>query len=303
MDRTEIDEGLVRSLLEDQHPDLAGLDLRRAAIGWDNELWRLGDDLAVRLPYATERAGELLRKEYRWLPELAPRLPLPVPTPTRIGEPSVRFAEPWTVVRWVPGEPADRTPVGRGPEAADTLAGFLRALHRPAPADAPLSPDRGIPLKAVTDGFDRGVEAVSADWADRIDVAGMRKVWDQAVAAPEWDGPPLWIHADLHPANVVVADGTLAGVVDFGELCAGDPATDLGAAWLLLPEGAAAGFLDTYAVADEASVRRARGWALRACLGLLSVGRAGELGLPGGKPSWGPAGQAAVERVLAFDPV
>jgi aminoglycoside phosphotransferase (APT) family kinase protein len=106
--------------------------LALGARGWDNQLWRLGSDLAVRLPWATQSADALLRKEHAWLPVLAPRLPLPVPVPQRLGEPSARFPRPWIVTTWVPGEPADRAT--RGAEAAGALAAFLTALHQPAPA-------------------------------------------------------------------------------------------------------------------------------------------------------------------------
>jgi aminoglycoside phosphotransferase (APT) family kinase protein len=293
MDDFEIDESLVRSLLQEQHPDLAGLGIRQVAGGWDNQMWRLVDELAVRMP-RTERAPDLLRKEHRWLPVAASRLPLPVPTPVRIGEPSARFPKPWTVVTWISGEPADRAPVSRGDHAADTLAGFLRALHVEAPAEAPAG-DRGVPFKPG-DEFDKMLEeAVASDGV----AAGIRNVWDEAVAAPEWAGPPVWLHGDLHPANVVVSDGTLSGVIDFGDLGTGDPAADLAAAWLLLPAGAASRFFDAYADADEAAIRRARGWAAVKCLVLILIGRAGDRGLPGGKPTWGPAGWAALDRVLA----
>src|SRR5438034_5985255 len=136
-----MDDELVRGLLKEQHPDLAELPLRRVAGGWDNAMWRLGDELALRLP-RTDRAPQLLRKEYRWLPDLAPRLPLPVPTPQRIGEPTDRFPHTWLVTTWVDGEPADRTPIS-SEQAAETLAAFLRALHVEAPEDAPVSADRG----------------------------------------------------------------------------------------------------------------------------------------------------------------
>ncbi|TQE39572.1 phosphotransferase, partial [Streptomyces ipomoeae] len=139
----EITAELVRDLLRDQHPDLADHPLRLGARGWDNQLWRLGDDLAVRLPWATQSADALLRKEHTWLPALAPRLPLPVPVPQRLGEPSERFPRPWIVTTWVPGSPADRAPATRAAEAADTLAAFLTALHRPAPEGAPAGRDRG----------------------------------------------------------------------------------------------------------------------------------------------------------------
>ncbi|MEU6252431.1 aminoglycoside phosphotransferase family protein [Streptomyces sp. NPDC047043] len=293
MNDTEIDEALVRSLLHEQHPDLAGLGLRRVASGWDNQLWRLGQELAVRLP-RTERAPTLLRKEHRWLPVLAPRLPLPVPTPVRVGEPSPRFPGPWNIARWVPGEPADRTPISDGRRAADTLAGFLRALHIPAPPEAPAGGDRGVPLRTLADGFARTLQSVAA----RVAVADIQRIWDEAVAAPDWQGPPLWLHGDLHPANVVVGDGTLSGVIDFGDLCAGDPATDLAAAWVLLPAGAAAGFFEAYGCTDEATLRRARGWAVLRGLSLAGIGQAWERGLPGGQRTWGPAGRAALERVL-----
>ncbi|MEU7385142.1 aminoglycoside phosphotransferase family protein [Streptomyces tanashiensis] len=292
-DAVDHDEAFVRALLHEQHPDLAVLPLRRVPGGWDNQMWRLGDELAVRMP-RTERAPGLLRKEHRWLPALAPLLPLPVPVPVRTGEPSARFPGTWTVARWVPGEPGDATPVTRGGHAAVALAGFLRALHREAPGEAPANPDRGVPLEGFVAGFEEGFPLL----ADHADPADVRRVWEDALAAPGPQGPPVWLHGDLHPANVVVADGTLSGVLDFGELCAGDPATDLSAAWLLLPEGAAEPFLDAYGKGDEATVRRARGWALLRAAGLIAIGRAGERGLPGGKPTWGPAGRAALTRVL-----
>lgn len=292
MERLAIDEPLVRSLLRDQHPGLSELSLRRVPGGWDNELWRLGDALAVRLP-RTQRAPALLRKEYRWLPVLATRLPLPVPVPVRTGAPSARFPHPWNVATWVPGEPGDHAEIGRAHESADALADFLRALHRLAPVDAPAGANRGVPLATLTHEFEERIRTVaSSSFADAV-----RAVWDEAVAAPEWRGAPVWIHGDLHPANVVVSEGMLSGVIDFGELCAGDPATDLAAAWLLLPGDAGRRFLDAYADADEAMVRRARGWAALRAVSLIGIGQAWERGLPGGQPTWGRVGRAALDRV------
>jgi aminoglycoside phosphotransferase (APT) family kinase protein len=294
MDDAGIDEALVRALLHEQHPDLAGLGLREVAGGWDNRMWRLGEELAVRLP-RTPRAPSLLRTEQQWLPLLAPGLPLPVPVPVRAGEPSARFPQPWTVARWVDGEPADHTPIS-SPKAAGTLAGFLRALHRTAPGEAPANPDRGVPLDVLGHGFDDWFPVVASSNI----AAAVRRTWEQAVAAPEWQDAPVWIHGDLHPANAVVTGGTLSGVIDFGEMCAGDPATDLAAAWLLLPAGTAARFFDAYASADDATIQRARGWAVLRALGLIGIGQNWEQGLPGGKQTWGPAGRAALERILAF---
>ncbi|MFE0458912.1 aminoglycoside phosphotransferase family protein [Kitasatospora sp. NPDC058965] len=288
------EQDLVRALLRDQHHDLADLELRDVNGGWDNQMWRLGEDLAVRLP-RTERAPALLERERTWLPALAGRLPLPTPVPLRVGRPSSLFDRTWTVARWVEGDPADHTPITWN-QAADTLAEFLRALHHPAPADAPANPLRGVPLADMPLNEDQFGLVAGHPGAD-----GARELWERAVAAPAWQGPPTWLHGDLHPANVVVRDGTLAGVVDFGELCAGDPATDLSAAWILLPAGTAGRFFDAYGDTDEATRLRARGWAVLRALGLIGIGRAGRLGLPGGKPTWEPAGYAALERVLAAD--
>ena len=123
-------------------------------------------------------------------------------------------------------------------------------------------------------------------------------MWERAVAAPAWQGEPLWLHGDLHPANVVVRGGMVAGVIDFGDMCSGDPATDLSAAWILLPAGAASRFFHAYEQADEAAITRARGWAVLRALNLIAIGQNGRLGLPGGKPTWEPAGYATLERVL-----
>lgn len=290
----EISEKLVRDLLREQHPDLAELPIHEVAGGWGNQMWRLGDELAVRMQRMDTRPDFQL-KERRWLPLLASRLPLPIPTPVRGGAPSERFPKIWTVMTWVEGTPLDHGSITRGDHAADTLAAFLGALHVEAPAEAPDAPDRGGHPRECTGGFEDFLRAVDlGGFAED----GIRAVWDDAVAAPGWQGPRVWVHGDLHPANVVVADGTLAGVVDFGDVFAGDPAWDLAAAWVLLPAGGAARFFDSYARADEAAIRRARGLAAMKSLFLLLMGQNGDRGLPGGKPHWGLHGRSALDRVL-----
>lgn len=291
MDELKFEQDLVRALLRDQHPDLAGLELRDVDGGWDNQQWRLGENLAVRMP-RTDGAPALLEKEQTWLPVLAERLPLPTPIPVRVGKPSSLFEHTWTIVRWVEGEPADREPITRI-EAAEVLAEFLGALHHPAPGGVPRHPSHRIPLAALK----LDIDSWSAVIPDHADAA--REVWEKAVAAPAWQGAPLWLHGDLHPANVVTRDGMLAGVIDFGAMCAGDPAGDLWAAWILLPAGAANQFFDAYGRADDATIARARGRAVLRALALIEIGRNGRLGLPGGKPTWEPAGYAALERILA----
>ncbi|MFV2020986.1 aminoglycoside phosphotransferase family protein [Micromonospora sp. LOL_023] len=297
----EVTAELVRGLLRDQCPDLADRSVRLAARGWDNQMWRLGDDLAVRLPWATRSADALLLKEYAWLPALAPHLPLPVPVPQRLGEPSARFPRPWLVTTWLPGAPADRAPVTRARAAAESLATFLTALHRPAPNSAPTGSGsgRGGPLADHTDQFTHGLaEVTERGLID--DPAAVHAVWRDAVTAPGWSGPALWLHADLHPANVLTADGTICGVIDFGDLCVGDPAYDLAAGWILFPDDTIDDFYAAYQPSlDAATMRRARGWAMARALSGILIGDAGAHSRPGGKPTWGPPAHAALRRLIA----
>ncbi|TYK50593.1 aminoglycoside phosphotransferase family protein [Actinomadura decatromicini] len=293
----EITTELVRDLLRDQHPDLADHPVTLGARGWDNQLWRLGDDLAVRLPWATASADELVRKEHAWLPTLAPRLPLPVPVPQRLGEPSARFPRPWIVTTWVPGEPADRAPAIHAQEAATTLATFLTALHQSAPEHAPTGRNRGGHLSDHSEGFAN--QLASATELGLIpDPDAVRAIWEDAAAAPPYTGPPLWLHGDLHPANVLTTNGTISGVIDFGDLFAGDPAYDLAAAWILLPDDAIDHFHAAYhSTPDPATLRRARGWAMARALTGILIGHAGTQGHPGGKPTWAPPAHASLIRL------
>jgi aminoglycoside phosphotransferase (APT) family kinase protein len=292
-----IDETLVRGLLAEQHPDLAGLPLQRFDAGWDNDLWRLGDELAVRLPRRAMGAF-LTVHEHRWLPVLGPRLPLPVPVPLRFGVPSDGFPWPWSVVPWIEGRAGDAAPIVDGPAGAAALALFLRALHVPAPPEAPVHPfGRGLPLDGQQARFD---ELLATPAGDVVDRAAVRAVWDAGVAAGPFDAEPLWLHADLHAANTLTRDGTLAGVLDFGDLCQGDPAIDLASAWMLLPDLAAIEtFLHEYGHVDADTHARAKAWAVRNGLMILDIGIAGRRGLPGGKPTWERPGLRAIEHALS----
>ncbi|GGK84812.1 aminoglycoside phosphotransferase family protein [Mangrovihabitans endophyticus] len=292
---------LVRDLLRDQHPDLADRPVTLGARGWANQMWRLGDDLAVRLPWAADdgAADASLRHENAWLPVLAPRLPLRVPVPQRLGEPSPRFPRPWIVTTWVPGVPADLAPATRGSSSADALAAFLTALNRPAPNGAPRGQGRGGALTEVADGVENGLAtATQRGWIP--DPGGIRTIWQDALAAPGWAGPPLWLHGDLHPANVLTEDGGLCGIVDFGDLCAGDPACDMAACWTLLDDQGIRRFRTAYRPAEDAATwRRARGWAVWRAMGSLFIADAGRRGSPGGKPTWGPPALASLRRLVA----
>ena len=176
---------MVRGLLTDQHPDLAHLPLQRIDAGWDNELWRLGEALIVRMPRRLA-AVALTLNEQRWLPVIAEELPLPVPTLVRVGRPGGRFPWPWSVVPFLPGEPGDRSPLSVSGDASRRLAAFLRALHVPAPADAPFNAFRGsASLLSRAETFERLVAALGGE----VDPGGLCAVWDAGVTAQGPDGP------------------------------------------------------------------------------------------------------------------
>ena len=287
-----IDEDLVHGLLRAQRPDLAELPLRYYGRGWGNEMWRLGEELALRIP-RTENAPELLRREYSRLPELASRLPLPVPTPLFLGEPSALFPQPWSVVTWVAGEPADRAEI-KNAESVAVLGDFLRALYS---ADVPNDLGWSGKTRHLCGGSNRfSEEATELLGEDRVRT--LEEIWQDGAGAPKWSGPAVWIHGDLHPANVVTQDGALAGVIDFGELGPGDPAADLIAAWTLLPSGSTSEFFAHYGEVDEATMRRARACAVSTGSFVLQMAINGMRGLPGGKPGWLAAGRKTLDRVL-----
>lgn len=274
----DVDEELVRALLGEQHPDLADRRLVLTASGWDNLLWRLGDDLAVRIPRRAI-AAPLVAHEQRWLPGLAPHLPLSIPAPVRVGVPGCGFPWRWSVVPWLDGADAWSAPPRDPIRAGEVLGGFLAALHRPAPDDAPANPYRGVPLVERQGRFSDALRALSQrdpGWAERCGTTDLDVVlrWEILAGAPEWSGPPLLLHGDLHPLNVVVHQGRVSAVIDFGDLTAGDPATDLAVAWMLLPAAArpafrAAAGTGPGGLIDDATWCRSAAWALALAVAYL----------------------------------
>jgi aminoglycoside phosphotransferase (APT) family kinase protein len=254
-DELTVEVPLVRALLEEQFPQWAKLSLERVrSIGTDNALYRLGAAMVVRLP-RIEWATRGIDKDFRWLPALASRLPVAIPAPLARGRPGAGFPWEWGVYSWLPGENPD---LGRGgAELALELARFVRALRAVDIADAPTS-RRGRPL-ATQD--ERARQALS-------EVPEAADAWDAALAAPEWEGPPVWLHADLLPGNLLVRDGRLAAVIDFAVAGVGDPACDLIPAWSVLNGEARPVFRRETGV-DEATWERGRGWALS--IGLIAL--------------------------------
>jgi aminoglycoside phosphotransferase (APT) family kinase protein len=256
---------LVRRLLARQHPDLADRQLAVLANGWDNMVCRLGADYLVRLPRRAQ-AAELVAHEQRWLPELAPGLPLPVPAPVRVGHPAEGFPWKWSVVPYLPGRVAALAVPDDLTSVAVALGEFLAALHVPAPPEAPVSAVRGGPLSTRADGVTEHLGLL----ASGREVGAARAVWESSIEAPGWGGPPVWVHGDLHPANILVDAGRISAVIDFGDLTRGDPATDLSVAWMLLSAADREIFRQAYGRADDNTWARARGWALSLALVFLT---------------------------------
>lgn len=263
----EIDTLLVSRLLAQQHPDLQHLSLEFIDAGWDNAMFRLGDRWAVRLPRRSI-AAKLLENEQLWLPQLAKRLPIPIPIPDRIGIPSSIYPWHWSVIPWLPGKTADLAECDR--EQAERFAQFLKALHVPAPNNAPVNSYRGVPLsqrsQAIFDRMQR-LEIQTNSIAPAI-----RSIWQEALKSPI-DVEPTWLHGDLHPRNILVENGRITGVIDWGDLTAGDRATDLAALWYLFPDRHwRKQAIAAYGTVSEATLNRAKGWAILFGIVLLDSG-------------------------------
>ncbi|WP_299644665.1 aminoglycoside phosphotransferase family protein [Devosia sp.] len=283
-DRIAIDEALVRRLVRSQFPHWADLPIRRVAVdGWDNSTFHLGDTMKVRLPNAPGYAAQAA-KELHWLPRLAPLLPVPIPSPVAIGEPGEGYPLHWSIYHWIDGETALAGPIGDHVRFARDIGKFLLALQAiDATGGPPAGRDsffRGGDL-SVYDGETR---QCLAELEGQIDVAAAAETWDAALAA-EWRDPPVWVHGDIAPGNLLVRDGRLSAVLDFGCSAVGDPACDLVMAWTFFGGAGRAAFIEAVE-ADTGTWARARGWALWKAL-LLRVQYSN------------PQKQAAEERIIS----
>lgn len=257
--KLEIDVSLVRRLLV-QFPQWADLPVKRVAFdGWDNTTFRLGEDLSVRLPSAQAYAGQV-EKEHRWLPRLAPLLPLPIPVPLAMGVPANGYPWHWSVYRWLEGENATIKSIADLQQFATTLAQFLAALQRIDPADGPPPGQhnffRGGPLTT----YDSETRDAIATLRGKIDADAVTAVWEAALRAT-WHGPPVWLHGDVSAGNLLVEKGRPNAVIDFGCTAVGDPACDLTIAWTLFSGESRDAFREALPL-DRATWARGRGWAL-----------------------------------------
>ncbi|HKX76181.1 MAG TPA: aminoglycoside phosphotransferase family protein [Acidimicrobiia bacterium] len=260
MDRARLDPAIVKCLLRAQFPHWADLPLAAVDLdGWDNVTFKLGETMSVRLPSADGYAAQV-EKEHRWLPFLAQHLPLTIPRPLARGHPGCCYRWPWSIYRWLEGRPASVERVADLTEFAVTLAGFLRSLHGIDSTSGPPAGEhsffRGGPLLI----YDEETRAAIKELADVIDSEAATEVWDRALAA-EWRGPPVWVHGDVAPSNLLVVDGRLSAVIDFGCCAVGDPACDTVIAWTFM-EGPSRTAFQGHLPLDEATWARGRGWAL-----------------------------------------
>jgi aminoglycoside phosphotransferase (APT) family kinase protein len=268
-DEANTDSSLVRRLLAAQFPQWADLPIEPVEPrGTDNALYRLGNDMVVRLP-RRERTVGTLKKERTWLPRLAPYVTLAVPTPLAEGRPTEDYAWIWSVYSWLDGENATADQLADLGRAATDLARFVAALERIDTTGGPGPGEHNFFRGEAIGERDAAVRASIAALRDDIDLRAVIAVWEAALCAPQWKRPPVWIHGDLDSRNLLALDGRLSAVIDWGSLGVGDPACDVMVAWKVLSADSRDIFRTALSI-DDATWARGRGWALSQALGALS---------------------------------
>jgi aminoglycoside phosphotransferase (APT) family kinase protein len=267
--RVVVDATTTERLLKAQFPHWADLPTAQVnSAGVDNAIYRLGENLCVRLPQS-EWSADHVRKEQRWLPGHAERLPLEVPAPVGHGEPGEGYPWPWSVYQWIAGTDAVSATIADPAEAAVALGEFVAALQGiDTTDDAPLSGshsgDRGLPLSVRGPFVRRSLENLRG----QLDTDAATALWESAIRVPAWRKRPVWLHGDLHPGNILVREGRVAAIIDWGLMSVGDPALDVMAAWTVLSPSERTIFREVLDVDDD-TWHRARGWAL--CVGVIAT--------------------------------
>ncbi|MER8375586.1 aminoglycoside phosphotransferase family protein [Mesorhizobium sp. M1406] len=258
--RLNIDTALVSRLVATQFPRWKDLAVRPVEFGgWDNRTFHLGDEMTVRLPSAAAYSLQV-EKEHRWLPRLAPLLPLPIPVPLAMGVPAENYPWPWSIYRWIEGETAKRERIASLPQFATDLAGFLVALQRIDPTGGPAPGQHNFFRGGALTVYDNEARQAIAALDGKIDTDAASAVWEASLAAT-WHGAPVWFHGDVSWGNLLVRQGRLSAVIDFGTSGVGDPACDLAIAWTLF-EGESREAFRAGVPADQAMWARGRGWTL-----------------------------------------
>ncbi len=257
-DQVDIDGDLVGHLLRTQFPQCADLPLEYFDSGGTvNAIYRLGDEMYVRLPITKPWAWHI-RTERKWLPRLAPHLPFPIPEVLASGKPEEGYPFEWAVCRWIEGEPWKISSLADLSQAAKDLAEFVKALWQIDTKDGKIPRGaQGLPLRSRDDWVRMTAESAR----DMIDADALLAAWDDALELPDFDGPSCWVHSDLLPGNVLIRDGRVHAVIDFGGVHLGDPAIDISCAWKLLESESRQVFRAALYV-DDATWARARGWAI-----------------------------------------
>jgi len=258
-DQVDIDDDLVRRLITKQFPQWTHLPVEYFDSGGTvNAIYRLGHQMYVRLPLQDAWAWHL-RTEAKWLPRLAPHLPFPIPEPLAHGEPDEGYQFAWAVYNWIEGEPWSPDGIRDMKEAATDLARFISAMQRIDPAGGKVP--RGAQALALR-SRDHWVRMTAESARDMIDADALIAAWDEALDLPDFDEAPLWVHSDLLPGNVLVKEGRMTAVIDFGGAHVGDPAVDISAAWKLLKGAESRAAFRAALDVDDATWARARGWAM-----------------------------------------
>ncbi len=256
----EVTSDLVRRLLGTQFPRWSDFELQPlASTGTDNALFRLGNDMVVRMPIVDWAVADV-EKEQEWLPRLAPFLPVPIPTPISMGVAGDLYPHRWSIYRWCVGENPKVGYLTQPLELASDVANFLSALRNIDTAGGSIA-SRGLPLADRDEATRIAISSLSS----MMDTREITAVWESALELPVWDGPNVWVHGDLSPGNILTIGGRLSAVIDFGSLGVGDPAVDLIIAWNLFPSDVRPGFRAQAGV-DEATWKRGRAWALSIAL-------------------------------------
>ncbi len=299
MDKRDITPAVAARLVASQFPQWAGLAVRPVKLnGWDNTTFRLGDELSIRLP-SHDRYVPQVEKEQRWLPILARQLPMPIPEPVAVGEPGDGFPLPWSIYRWIAGDTARVERITSLTVFAADLAGFLTALYAidasGGPPAGPHSFFRGGPLDTYDSQSREAIHLLESE----LDADAATEVWEAALAS-RWDRPPVWVHGDVSASNLLVAEGALRAVIDFGCAAVGDPACDLVMAWTFFAGESRDVFRGGLRL-DDATWARGRGWALWKALITLRDERQGRVGADAAarRFGWRTSAGEVIDLVLA----